>query len=331
MSYVYICEQGAVVGGEGNRLQIKYKDGMVKTLPIETLESIELFGRIQVSTSCMTECLKRGVTVGFFSTTGAYYGRLSSTNHVHVERQRLQATLPIDFCLGLSKRLVSGKISNQIVMVRRYNRYKEMNLEEDLKGMSRLLKKIEQCKKIEELMGYEGAAARIYFSCLGKLIDREFYFEGRNRRPPKDPFNSLISLGYAIILNEIYGKIEGKGLNPYFGVLHQDREKHPTLASDLMEEWRAVMIDSLAMSLLNGHELKADDFYKGEDGGLFLEKDAFKLYIGRLEKKLRTDQKNLSYVDYPISFRRAIELQVNQFVKALEENDFTLYEPLYIR
>jgi len=323
--------RGAVVGVEGNRLQIKYKDGMVKTLPIEPLESIELFGRIQVSTSCMTECLKRGVTVGFFSTTGAYYGRLSSTNHVHVERQRLQATLPIDFCLGLSKRLVSGKISNQIVMVRRYNRYKEMNLEEDLKGMSRLLKKIEQCKKIEELMGYEGAAARIYFSCLGKLIDREFYFEGRNRRPPKDPFNSLISLGYAIILNEIYGKIEGKGLNPYFGVLHQDREKHPTLASDLMEEWRAVLIDSLAMSLLNGHELKADDFYKGEDGGLFLEKDAFKLYIDRLERKLRTDQKYLSYVDYSISFRRAIELQVNQFVKALEENDFTLYEPIYIR
>lgn len=323
--------RGAVVGVEGNRLQIKYKDGMVKTLPIEPLESIELFGRIQVSTSCMTECLKRGVTVGFFSTTGAYYGRLSSTNHVHVERQRLQATLPIDFCLGLSKRLVSGKISNQIVMVRRYNRYKEMNLEEDLKGMSRLLKKIEQCKKIEELMGYEGAAARIYFSCLGKLIDREFYFEGRNRRPPKDPFNSLISLGYAIILNEIYGKIEGKGLNPYFGVLHQDREKHPTLASDLMEEWRAVLIDSPAMSLLNGHELKADDFYKGEDGGLFLEKDAFKLYIDRLERKLRTDQKYLSYVDYSISFRRAIELQVNQFVKALEENDFTLYEPIYIR
>lgn len=83
MGYVYICEQGAIVGVEGNRLQVKYKDGMVKTLPIE------LFGRIQVSTACMTECLKRGITLGFFSTTGAYYGRLSSTNHVHVERQRI--------------------------------------------------------------------------------------------------------------------------------------------------------------------------------------------------------------------------------------------------
>ena len=331
MSYVYICEQGAVVGVEENRLQVKYKDGMVKTLPIEPLESIELFGRIQVSTACMTECLKRGITLGFFSTTGAYYGRLSSTNHVHVERQRLQASMSPEFCLGLSKRLVSGKISNQMVMVRRYNRYKEMDLEEYLKAMKRNLEKIEQCSEIDELMGYEGAAARIYFSCLGKLIDREFYFEGRNRRPPKDPFNSLISLGYAILLNEIYGKIEAKGLNPYFGVLHQDREKHPTLASDFMEEWRAVLIDSLAMSLLNGHELKEGDFYKGENGGIFLEKDAFKLYLDRLEKKLRTDQKYLNYVDYPTSFRRAIELQVNQFVKALEEEDYNLYEPIFIR
>ena len=248
MSYVYICEQGAVVGVEGNSLQVKYKEGIVKTLPIELLESIELFGRIQVSTACMTECLKRGITLGFFSTTGAYYGRLSSTNHVHVERQRLQASMSPKFCLGLSKRLVSGKISNQMVMVRRYNRYKEMDLEEDLKAMKRNLEKIEQCSGIDELMGYEGAAARIYFSCLGKIIDREFYFEGRNRRPPKDPFNSLISLRYAILLNEIYGKIEAKGLNPYFGVLHQDREKHPTLASDFMEECRAVLIDSLAMS-----------------------------------------------------------------------------------
>ena len=112
MSYVYICEQGAVVGVEGNRLQVKYMDGMVKTLPIEPLESIELFGRVQVSTACMTECLKRGITLGFFSTTGAYYGRLSSTNHIHVERQRLQASMSPEFCLGLSKRLVSGKISN---------------------------------------------------------------------------------------------------------------------------------------------------------------------------------------------------------------------------
>lgn len=113
----------------------------------------------------------------------------------------------------------------------------------------------------------------------------------------------MISLGYSIILNEIYGKLEGKGLNPYFGILHKDREKHPTLASDMMEEWRAVLLD----------------------------KEGFKKYIGKLENKFHADQKYLFYIDYRVSFRRALDLQVNQLTKAIEENDASLYMPVVIR
>lgn len=147
-----------------------------------------------------------------------------------------------------------------------------------------------------------------------------------------DPFNSLISLGYSIILNELYGKIEGKGLNPYFGVMHKDREKHPTLASDLMEEWRAVLIDTTALSMLNGHELVKEDFYTGIDQpGVFLEKDGFRKYIQKLEGKFRTENKYLSYIDYGVSFRRAMDLQVNQFVKAIETENVEEYMPVIIR
>ena len=147
-----------------------------------------------------------------------------------------------------------------------------------------------------------------------------------------DPFNSLISLGYSIMLNEIYGKIEGKGLNPYFGILHKDREKHPTLASDLMEEWRAVLVDSTALSVLNGHELSVDDFYSGiEQPGVFLTKDAFKKYIRKLEGKFRTDSKYLDYIDYRVSFRRAIDYQIGQFVKAVENHEPEEYHPIVIR
>ena len=181
-------------------------------------------------------------------------------------------------------------------------------------------------------MGYEGAAARIYFSTLGKLIDSEFTFSGRNKRPPLDPFNSMISLGYSIILNEIYGKLEGKGLNPYFGILHKDREKHPTLASDMMEEWRAVLIDTLVMGMLNGHELSNENFYRdSESGAVLLDKEGFKKYIGKLENKFHADQKYLSYIDYRVSFRRALDLQVNQLTKAIEENDASLYMLVVIR
>ena len=198
--------------------------------------------------------------------------------------------------------------------------------------MNNMYKKVSSVVSIEQIMGYEGTAAKIYFRVLGELIDSEFAFKGRTRRPPTDPFNSMISLGYSVILNELYGKIEGKGLNPYFGVMHKDREKHPTLASDLMEEWRAVLIDSTAMSMLNGHELTKDNFYSDIDQpGVFLDKDGFRRYIKKLEVKFRAENKYLTYIDYSVSFRRAIDLQINQFVRAIETENPDEYHPIVIR
>ena len=267
MSYLYVCEQGATIGITENRFQVKYKDGMVKSIPAETLEVIEVFGKIQITTQCVTECLKRGVNILFYSTQGAYFGRLISTNHVNVQRQRMQEKVTEDkkFRLDFSRCIINAKIRNQIVVLRRYARNRENDIRRAVIEMQNMYRKLETAQSIEQLMGYEGTAAKIYFRELGRLIDPAFAFAGRNRRPPRDPFNSVISLGYSIILNELYGKIEGKGLNPYFGVMHSDREKHPTLASDLMEEWRAVLIDSVALSMLNGHELQREDFYSGTD------------------------------------------------------------------
>lgn len=334
MSYLYVCEQGTSIGLADNRFQVKYRDGMVKSIPAETLEVIEVFGKVQITTQCIEECLKRGVNILYYSTNGAYYGRLISTNHVNVQRQRLQAerTKDLDFRIAFSKRLIDAKIRNQIVVMRRYARHGNYNVERSVVEMQNMYKKLENAKSIEQVMGYEGTAAKTYFRELGRMIDPQFAFSGRTRRPPKDPFNSLISLGYSIILNEFYGKIEGKGLNPYFGVMHSDHEKHPTLASDLMEEWRAVLIDSLALSMLNGHELCKDDFYtETEQPGVFLEKDGFKKYIQKLENIFRTETRYLSYIDYSVSFRRAMDLQINQFVKVLETNDVELYHPVVIR
>lgn len=334
MSYLYVCEQGASIGLADNRFQVKYRDGMVKSIPAETLEVIEVFVKVQITTQYIEECLKRGVNILYYSTNGAYYGRLISTNHVNVQRQRLQAerTKDLDFRIAFSKRLIDAKIRNQIVVMRRYARHGNYNVERSVVEMQNMYKKLENAKSIEQVMGYEGTAAKTYFRELGRMIDPQFAFSGRTRRPPKDPFNSLISLGYSIILNEFYGKIDGKGLNPYFGVMHSDHEKHPTLASDLMEEWRAVLIDSLALSMLNGHELCKDDFYtETEQPGFFLEKDGFKKYIQKLENKFRTETRYLSYIDYSVSFRRAMDLQINQFVKVLETNDVELYHPVVIR
>lgn len=335
LSYLYVTEQGATIGISDNRFQVKYKDGLLKSVPIETLEIIEVFGKVQITTQCLEECLKKGINIIFYSTNGSYYGRLISTSHVNVKRQRLQADLGKNdvFKLAFSKRVIDAKIKNQIVIIRRYARNKEINIERSIDEMQYMLRKIKnQCSTIDQLMGYEGAAAKIYFKVIGKLINPDFSFSGRNRRPPLDPFNSMISLGYSIMLNEIYGKLEGKGLNPYFGIMHRDREKHPTLASDLMEEWRAVLIDSTVLSMLNGHELNKEDFYTDLEGpGVFLAKEGFKVYIKKLETKFRTESKYLSYIEYSVSFRKALDLQVNQLVKAIEAGAPELYSPIIIR
>lgn len=335
MSYLYVTEQGAMLSFNANRFEVKHKNGLLHSIPAETLEMIELFGNIHMTTRCMQECLKRGINVVFFSSYGSYYGRLISTNHVNVRRQRLQADIGknMAFLLRLDKRMVSAKVHNQIVVLQRYSQACRSRVVEELKTMKIMEKKIHNCEhSIDELMGFEGFAARAYFKGIGKIIDPDFRFNKRTRIPPRDPFNSMISLGYSILLNEIYGKIEGKGLNPYFGVLHQDREKHPTLASDLMEEWRAVLIDTTVMGMISRGMALIDDFtVDQEHEGVFLSEDLFKKYVRRLEERFNESTSYLDYVPYSVSFRRAMDLQIQQLIKAFESEDPGLYHPIRIR
>lgn len=333
MGLLYVNESGAVIGVEANRCTVQYKDGMKKMIPIESLEGITIMGRSQMTTQCAEECMVRGIPVAYFSKGGRYFGRLMSTGHINVERQRRQSELyDTEFSLQLSKNIINAKIKNQSVVLKRYEKSKGLLLNEEQKMMDICRNKVLRCERIEESIGFEGQAARYYFQGLSKCIDDPFKFQGRSRRPPLDEFNSMISLGYSILMNEVYCKIEMKGLNPYFGFLHRDAEKHPTLASDMMEEWRAVIVDATAMSMINGHEIHKEHFISDlEEPGYYLTKDGLKLYLNKLEKKFQTSVRYLKYVDYPVSFRRAILLQMEQLVKAIEKGDANLYEPLVIR
>lgn len=114
-------------------------------------------------------------------------------------------------------------------------------------------------------MGCEGNAAKNYFAALPKLVQPEFRFSGRTKQPPKDAFNSMLSLGYTMLLYEIYSEIENRGLTPYIGFLHSDRDGHPALASDLMEEWRSVIVDSAVLSLVQGGEIHISQFTEDEE------------------------------------------------------------------
>lgn len=333
MSYLYVNDDGVVISIEDNRCIAKYKDGMIKYLPIESLEGIVIMGRSQMTTYCMEQCLERGINVAFFSKGGRYFGRLHSTGHVKAERQRKQSALyDTEFAVELSKKIISTKLKNQEVVLRRYEKSRNLYLKDIHNMMSICRSKIEQCNCINEIIGYEGQGAKYYFDGLSQCIKEEFVFHGRSRRPPLDEFNSMIGLGYSVLMNEIYGKIEQKGLNPYFGFMHRDAENHPTLASDLMEEWRAVIVDATVMSIINGNEISKDEFlYNLDEPGCYLNKKGVGILIKKLEKKLETDVRYLDYIEYPVDFRYAMLLQVNRLVKAIETEDVSLYHPIQIR
>lgn len=333
MSIVYVNDAGAVISIHENQIVITGKDHGVRYLPVETTEGITLLSPVQMTTQATETCLKRGIQVAYFSKGGHYFGRLISTGHIRPEIQRKQSALyDTNFMIELSRRIIRAKMKNQRVVLSRYARNGEVDIHDIKVRMDSAVHKLDKCQSVAEIIGYEGQTAKAYFEGLSRCIDQSFVFHGRNRRPPRDPFNSMISLGYSILMNELYFEIEMKGLNPYFGFMHRDAERHPTLASDLMEEWRAIIVDATVMSLINGHEINKEQFYYDiDEPGCYLTKEGLKIYLSKLEKKFLTATRYLSYVDYSVSFRRAIGLQINRMVMAIEKEEPSFYEPMEIR
>lgn len=334
MAYLCVAEQGAFLGFSGNKFVVKNNGEVIESVPAETIELIEIFGNVQVSTQCLTKCLRDGIDVVYLSMNGSYQGRLVSLNHANPKRQRKQLLCSGNeqFALTISKSIISAKINNQMAVLRRYNRNKNIDLSASAKNMKLMTKAVTKCTGINQILGHEGFAAREYFRNLESLIDPQFAFHGRNKRPPRDPFNSLLSFGYTLLFNEVIGKIELKNLNPFWGFIHQDHIRHQALDSDLMEEWRAVIIDSLAMSCLNGHEISINDFTTNEENnGVYLNREGIKSFVSKYETKMNTKSKYLDYIDYSITFRKAIEYQVESLVKAIDRNDPGLYKPIRIR
>ena len=207
MSLLYINENGAVIGIDGCRCTIKYADGIKRSLPIESLEAITIMGKSQMTTQCTEECLKRGIPVSYFSKGGVYFGRLQSTGHINVARQRKQSALyDTEFSIKLAKRIIDAKLRNQSVVLRRYEKSKGLQLDEIQKMLSVCRAKVFRCDSIPEIIGYEGQGAKYYFKGLSQCVDEPFQFKGRSRRPPLDEFNSMLSLGYSILMNEVYVK-----------------------------------------------------------------------------------------------------------------------------
>lgn len=334
ISNLYVTEQGAKITVGDGAFIVECKDGSRRMVPQETLESIMIMGNTSMTNSCMKECLTRGIKVTFLSKHGHYFGRLESTSHTNIARLKRQIYLSdnMEQCILFAKKIQKAKVHNQLVVLRRYQRNTFVDISNELKQVILCEGKIDYSDSIESVMGYEGIAAKNYFCALSKLIKPEFRFEGRNRRPPKDPFNSMLSLGYTIAFYEIFAELESRGINPYIGFIHKVKEQHPALASDLLEEWRAVLVDATVLSLIQGNEISMNQFERDEEtGGILISDSGVKLLVRKLEQKMMSNMNYLSYTDSTVSFRRAIWWQVKKLAQCIDEEKLEAYEPLRIR
>ena len=223
LSSLYVTEQGATISVDGSRFIIECKNSMRREIPEETVESIVVFGNVQVTYGAQKRILEKHISMSFLSTRGRYFGRLHSTSHPHAERLKKQVYLS-DNCkerLIFARKTLRAKVHNQLVLLHRYSRNSDsIHLKDVFQKIASCEKKMETAQTIEELMGHEGMAARTYFDGLSRLVDEDFQFSGRSKRPPKDPFNALLSLGYTIVFYEIYAELENQNINPYISFVH---------------------------------------------------------------------------------------------------------------
>lgn len=331
MSYVYITEDGARIQKKGRKFLVGRNLEILFEIPEEMLDGLVLVGSVQVSSQAMISLLQLGVPVTWISGTGKFFGRLESTSHVHVVKQQKQILLQESpLFLELGKRIVLAKVQNQLTVLRQYNRRaKSAAVSNDIELISRIRKNVHKAESREKLMGYEGIIARVYFHGLGQLVPPPFAFSKRTKQPPTDPFNTMLSFGYTLLMYDMYTAISNQGLHPYFGFLHALKNHHPALASDLMEEWRPVIVDSMALSLVHHHEITAEHFQRSpEREGIYLTREGRSAFIKAYERKLHTANQ---YTGSKQSFRQSLETQAKCFSRAIMEEDADEYRPVYIR
>ncbi|WP_171974802.1 CRISPR-associated endonuclease Cas1 [Leptolyngbya sp. 'hensonii'] len=321
MSSLYVVEQGTCVNKEEGRFRLSPPRGDSLEVPIREVERILIFGQVQVSTAVIGLCLNQQIPVIFLSQTGEYKGHLWSAEFEDLTAERYQflrqAEDPFQICTA--RAIVWGKLMNSKQLLLRLNRKRKLEVvAEAIQGIQRDIESLSSVTSLEQLRGYEGITAARYFPALGQLlVNPGFSFRERNRRPPKDPVNSLLSFGYTLLFNNMMSLILAEGLNPYVGNLHGTERKMPALVLDLMEEFRSPIVDSLVVKLINSKTLQPTDFtWPTSEGGVYLAASARRLFIQKFEQAITQSVKHPDLQE-AVSYRRAMHLQVQRYKAAL--------------
>jgi CRISPR-associated protein Cas1 len=297
LNTLFITTENAFLSLEGETVCVDINQKKVGQFPLHTLESIICFTYSGATPAFMGACAKRGIHLTFFSPFGKFLCRVIGENQGNVLLRKQQYRTSDDkekSCL-IARNFILGKVFNCRWSIDRTLRDHALRVNEEkcqvaMRYLSDAMKKIKCTKDLDSLRGLEGECASVYFGVFDELILNQkdvFYFNGRNKRPPLDNVNAMLSFGYTLLANDCAGALEGVGLDSFVGFLHRDRPGRKSLALDLMEEMRVVMVDRFVLTLINNRQIKEEHFQRSESGAIEFTVEGRKKYITAWQERKR--------------------------------------------
>lgn len=338
LNTLYITTEGAWLKKDGANIVMQVEGKERTRLPIHMLESLVCFGRVLVSPPLMGFCADQGVTITHLSPNGKFLARIEGpvSGNVLLRRAQYRASDKETECTAIVRSILIGKVHNQRVVIARgirdygskLNTVERDGLEKASARLGRITRDLLGDSTTNEMRGFEGEAAQVYFSVFDSLIRHDgegFRFAGRNRRPPRDRINALLSFLYTLLTHDCRSALESVGLDPSVGFLHRDRPGRPSLALDLAEEFRPLLGDRLALSLVNRRQLRERDFTIAESGGVVMTDDARKTVLTAYQERKR-DELNHAFLGEKAPIGMLPFLQAQMLARHLR-NDLDAYPP----
>ena len=329
---LYVTEPGSYVRKSGGRVEVTRNREVMSSVRLIDVSQLCIYGNVQVSTQLVRELMARGIPVMWFSGGGWFQGITEGLPGKNVELRRRQYMKAEAGSLDIARWMIEGKIRNSRTILRRNTRDRDR---EALDGLRRLAVRSAKAQDVPQLLGFEGAAARTYFGQFPAMLrgpealpGGAFSMAGRNRRPPADPINCLLSYCYSLLVKDCVATLRSLGFDPYLGFLHRPRFGRPALALDLAEEFRPVIAESVVLTAVTTREIRPSHF-EVKAGGVSLTADGRRVVLGIHERRMETEIEHPIF-GYKATWRRILEVQA-RLLAALLMEEIDQYPPMVVR
>jgi CRISPR-associated protein Cas1 len=334
MGTVYITQDDAFIGKTDERLSVKANKQRLLDVPLIKVDGVVVMGRATVSPAVVIELLERKIPLTFLTRTGRYLGSLESplSKNIYLRSAQWDAAREESKTLTIVRSFIRGKLKNyRSSLLRLQREVAAADVQGAIDGLGRSIDGLAAMGSVDTLRGLEGNGSALYFGCFGQLIRAEgFSFSGRNRRPPTDPVNALLSFGYALLLHDVQSAVTMVGFDPYLGYLHAERYGRPSLALDVMEEFRPLVVDAVVLAAINKRSLVPEDFEQEPiSGAVSLSDEGRRTFLRLYEQKKQSAFKH-PVLQRKCTYQEAFEVQARLLAKFLMGST-DKYPPLILR